>query len=282
MPLLRIPAADLVIGIPSDSRQPLDESYRRSHAGDPGSLTLSRSPIMRRVLTAMALLLGLPLSVAACLWDRDTPVDEARGLPEVVAVLTGRFERNPPLFYEMRLERVDGPSPESSRGPRRLRRRRGRLRPPRARRRGDLVDGEEAGATRRARRLADPRARSSLYRYHANLGTFLVHRWARQGADRAKIDEVKAARDEIARAMEINPNCALRPREIPVAGAEMDHRPAEDREPGGRTSRTSSVGASTTSTASRPSPRRPTMPCGGSPGWSSSGMPGRASISSTR
>ena len=27
-------------------------------------------------------------------------------MPEVVAVLTGRFERNPPLFYEMRLERV--------------------------------------------------------------------------------------------------------------------------------------------------------------------------------
>jgi hypothetical protein len=61
---------------------------------------------MRRVLTAMALLLGLPLSVAACLWDRDTPVEEARGRPEVVAVLTGRFERNPPLFYEMRLGRV--------------------------------------------------------------------------------------------------------------------------------------------------------------------------------
>src|SRR5271169_5800312 len=71
-----------------------------------GTDHLSRSPTMRRALTALALLLGLPLSVAACLWDRDTPVDEARGLPEVVAVLTGRFERNPPLFYEMRLERV--------------------------------------------------------------------------------------------------------------------------------------------------------------------------------
>src|SRR3954469_5414044 len=61
---------------------------------------------MRRELTALALLLGLPLSVAACLWDRDTPVDEAKGMPEVVAVLTGRFERNPPLFHEMRLARV--------------------------------------------------------------------------------------------------------------------------------------------------------------------------------
>jgi hypothetical protein len=32
---------------------------------------------MRRALTALALLLGLPLSVVACLWDRDTPADES-------------------------------------------------------------------------------------------------------------------------------------------------------------------------------------------------------------
>ena len=36
---------------------------------------------MKRILTALALLLGLPLSVAACLWDRDTPVDEAGACP---------------------------------------------------------------------------------------------------------------------------------------------------------------------------------------------------------
>jgi hypothetical protein len=51
-----------------------------------------------------------------------------------------------------------------------------------------------------------PEVKEQLYRYHANLGTFLVHRWVRQGADRARLGEVKAARDEIARAMEINPN----------------------------------------------------------------------------
>jgi hypothetical protein len=51
-----------------------------------------------------------------------------------------------------------------------------------------------------------PEVAEHLYRYHANLGTFLVHRWARQGSDRARIDEVKAARDEIARALETNPN----------------------------------------------------------------------------
>jgi hypothetical protein len=160
---------------------------------------------MRRALTALALLLGLPLSVAACLWDRDTPVDEARGLPEVVAVLTGRFERNPPLFYEMRLDRVTAhlqSHPE------------------------DLAAYDDAGVAcdrlgrgdeaiswmekKRAqlaeRDVANPSVREQFYRYYANLGTFLVHRWARQGADRTRIDEVKAARSEIIKAIEINRN----------------------------------------------------------------------------
>ena len=45
-----------------------------------------------------------------------------------------------------------------------------------------------------------------LYRYHANLGTFLVHRWVRQGGDRNQLDNVKRSRDEIAAAIAINPN----------------------------------------------------------------------------
>jgi len=160
---------------------------------------------MTRALPALALLLGLPLSVAACLWDRDTPADEAKGLPEVVAVLTGRFERNPPLFYEMRLARV---------------RARLQLHPE------DLAAYDDAGVAcdrlgrgdeavawmadklqqMEKRSASDPERKEHLYRYHANVGTFLVHRWARRGADRAKLDEVKAARDEIARALVINPD----------------------------------------------------------------------------
>jgi hypothetical protein len=160
---------------------------------------------MRRTLTVLALLFGLPLSVAACLWDRDTPVDEARGLPEVVAVLTGRFERNPPLYYQMRLERTTAhlqSHPE------------------------DLSAYDDAGVAcdrlgrgdeaiswmekKRAQLeqldASDSEVQEQLYRYHANLGTFLVHRWVRQGADRTKIDEVKLAREEIAKALEVNRN----------------------------------------------------------------------------
>jgi len=160
---------------------------------------------MRRALIAIVLLLSLPLSIAACLWDRDTPANEAKGLPEVVAVLTGRFERNPPLFYEMRLARVAAHLRDHP---------------------GDLAAFDDAGVAcdrlgrgddaigwmEKERAQLDrldasrPAVKEHEYRYHANLGTFLVHRWARQGADRTKIDEVKAARDEIARALEINPN----------------------------------------------------------------------------
>lgn len=153
----------------------------------------------------LALVFGIPASIVACLWDRDTPEEEGVGLPEVVNVLTGRFERNPPLFYEMRLARVSAllqSHPE------------------------DLAAYDDAGVAcdrlgrgdeaiawmeKKRTRLepldaAQPEAKEQRYRYHANLGTFLVHRWVRQGADRAKIDEVKSARDHIAKALEINPN----------------------------------------------------------------------------
>ena len=160
---------------------------------------------MKRTLTALILLLGLPLSVSACLWDRDTPVDEARGLPEVVAVLTGRFERNPPLFYEMRLERVtdhfvshpEGLAAYDDAGVACDRLGRGDEAISWMEKKRAQLDGLDA---------ARPEVKEQLYRYHANLGTFIVHRWVRQGADRTKIGEVKAARDEIARALEINPN----------------------------------------------------------------------------
>lgn len=161
--------------------------------------------MIRHALAAFALLVGLPISVAACLWDRDTPAEEALGVPEVVAVLTGRFERNPPLYYEMRLARV---ALHLQNQP------------------DDLAAYDDAGVACDRLGLGDdaiswmdrkrlqlekldasrPEVREHRYRYHANLGTFLVHRWVRQGADRARIAEVATACDEIASALEINPD----------------------------------------------------------------------------
>ena len=43
---------------------------------------------------------------AACLWDSDTLAMEAKGLPDVIDAIGGRFDRNPDLYYEIRLARV--------------------------------------------------------------------------------------------------------------------------------------------------------------------------------
>lgn len=160
---------------------------------------------MNRILTALAILFGVPVVAWACLWDRDTPRSEALGMPEVVAAITGRFERNPPLFYEMRLARVtehlkaypDDLSAYDDAG----------VACDRLGRGDEAIDWMKKKYERLALRPPDDaETKEHTYRYHANLGTFLVHRWAKQGADRAKIAEVKAARDEIAKALKINPN----------------------------------------------------------------------------
>ncbi len=159
---------------------------------------------MKRIVTAIVLLLAVPLSVAACLWDRDTPADEARGLPEVVAALTGRFPRNPPLYYEMRLKRVtahlkDHPEDLAAYDDAGVA----------CDRLGNAAAIEWMNSKREQMDRLDPsltKVKEHLYRYHANLGTFLVHAWLRQGADQTTIDDVKRARDEIEAAIEINPN----------------------------------------------------------------------------
>jgi hypothetical protein len=125
-------------------------------------------------------------------------------MPEVVAALTGRFARNPSLYYEMRLRRVtahlqrhpDDLSAYDDAG----------VACDRLGRGDEAVAWmEQKGAQLETRDGTYPDVKEHRYRYHANLGTFLVHRWVRQGTDRAKIDEVKAARDEIAQALQINP-----------------------------------------------------------------------------
>ncbi len=168
----------------------------------------ARASMFRRglagVLAFLLPLVCLPAIAFACLWDRDTLRYEAKGLPGIVEVITGRFEREPPLYYELRLERV---TRELAADPTRL----------------DLYD--DAGvACDRLHRGDDAiewmtRKRASLdalpdsqerkdheYRYHANLGTFLAHRWLRNGADRDAMHDLLDARDHIQRAIEINPD----------------------------------------------------------------------------
>lgn len=147
----------------------------------------------------------LPVNGMACIWDRDTLAMEGKGLPDTVNVLIGRFERQPPAYYEMRLARVAALIRAGK---------------------GQLADYDDAGAAadrlkrgdeaiewmrEKKKRLdslgaGDPAHKEHLYRYHANLGTFHAHRWLGPGASRERLDDLKAAREHIARAIAINPD----------------------------------------------------------------------------
>lgn len=158
----------------------------------------------RALLVASALLLTVPVVSHACLNDRDSLATEARGVPDVMRAISGRFERNPPLFYQMRLKRV---VKEIAASPARL----------------DLYDDAAVACDRlnrdtqalawiekkRARLQVldakNPAIREHWYRYYANAGTFRVHRWIASGANRKQLSEVKIARNLIARAIEIKP-----------------------------------------------------------------------------
>jgi tetratricopeptide (TPR) repeat protein len=159
-----------------------------------------------RAVVGISLVVGVLVSTAAaCLWDSDTLEAEAKGLPDVLDVIVGRFERNPPHYYEMRLERV---SKEIESRP------------------GDLGLYDDAGVAcdrlgRHDKAIAwmekkkaqldslgpnDPELKDHLYRYLANLGTFHAHRWFARGADRSDMQDLQHGRDLIAQAIDLNPD----------------------------------------------------------------------------
>lgn len=159
---------------------------------------------MKRLLVLLGVL-SLQSSLWACMWDSDTLADEAQGVPDVVRVITGRFPRNPPLYYEMRLKRVTA---ELKATPTKL---------------ADYDDAavacerlgqDDAAIVWMMRKQAylqqsqphDANWREQEYHYLANVGTFWAHRWLRQGADRRKLAEMKKARDYIAQAIQLNPS----------------------------------------------------------------------------
>ena len=165
---------------------------------------LSRS-IWHHWLASIALVLVATATAAACLWDSDTLRMESESFPGVAEVLTGRFERQPPKYYQMRLDRVSRLLEKDA----------------------TLLDAyDDAGVacdrlgrsddaiawmTRKAEALvkSNPKAvatKDHQYRYHSNLGTFHAHRWIRSGADRSNLADLKTAEAEIAEAIRINPD----------------------------------------------------------------------------
>ncbi len=160
------------------------------------------------VATAAALFLAGGSSRNGCLWDSDTLRTEATGAPGMVETIVGRFDRYPPLYYEMRLERV---AKELEADP------------------TDHLDnlaayddagvacdrlgmGDEAIEWMTKKRAAldalpESEARTNHeYRYLANLGTFHAHRWIKNGADRSDLTDIQRARDLIDQAITLNPD----------------------------------------------------------------------------
>lgn len=110
----------------------------------------------------------------ACLNDRDTNAIESRNSMEFMDVLAGRFERNPPLYYEMRIKRL---IPQTQRQ--------------------DLSRAEKLPLfddiavayerlgdhdraiqwIRKKEPIAEIQDKEMVYSYHANLGTFIAHKW---------------------------------------------------------------------------------------------------------
>lgn len=139
-----------------------------------------------------------------CRWDRTTLASEELSMPGMIDIIVGRFEREPPRYYSMRLERV---AKEIDAYPSRL----------------DLYDDasvacdvlgrHDEAIEWMARKKTELEKRDFLnskvyehwYRYHANLGTFYAHRWLKNGARRDNLSDIKHGRDLIAKAIEINP-----------------------------------------------------------------------------
>jgi tetratricopeptide (TPR) repeat protein len=179
---------------------------------DPRGVPPRMRQAARLALTALLLAATPARTASACLWDSDTLRMEARAFPGLAEILTGRIEREPPRYYEMRIERVRGLLATESEvlehyddlavACDRL----GRSDEAIAwmERKAQMLTLAEERAAGDAAELA--RVREHRYRYHANLGTFHAHRSIRSAGGEGAEKDLVRARDEIKAAIAINPD----------------------------------------------------------------------------
>lgn len=160
------------------------------------------------------ILLGIFGVAVACINDRDTLAFEARNIDALnrieketdekkrtaaiqelaLRAIGGRFERFPDRYYQMRIERLKAKDAIS------------------AKEWDDLsVAYDRLGKVDEAIRTiiaSKPHRRSKddNYRFHANYGTFLVHRWFVNGHRREDLKTLDESIAEIQEALRINPN----------------------------------------------------------------------------
>ncbi|MEQ1821714.1 MAG: hypothetical protein ABL949_04335 [Fimbriimonadaceae bacterium] len=165
-----------------------------------------------RLLCIFAVL--LPAFAIACINDRDTLAFEKRNVNALEAIerqpdpnlrrkaveelvlraIGGRFERYPAKYYEMRIARLL---------------KKATLTPPEyddlavAYDRIGKID-EAIKAILKSKNLRQTEAHK--YSFHANYGTFLVHRWIAAGHKDSDVKTLKESIQEIKMALKINPN----------------------------------------------------------------------------
>jgi hypothetical protein len=141
--------------------------------------------------------------VEGCLQHIDSLQLERSWQREQVQIVTGRFIRYPALYYEMRIARIVS---ELEHDPTQL----------------SLYD-DAAVATellgrsdqaiewmqrkwQQLQTASGTEREEHLFRYKANLGTFLAHRWVTRGANRGAMEDLLAARTLITEAIAMRPN----------------------------------------------------------------------------
>ncbi len=171
-----------------------------------------------RVQVAVSLC-ALGGTVSACIWDSDTLAAEAKGLPGVIEVILGRVDRNPPLYYEMRLERV---SAVLSTDPRNL-----EAYDDAAVACDRLGKSDEAIDWMRKKKATldlmpdSPSKSEHLYRYFANLGTFEVHRWFGDPANYDDVTLLESGIKNLKEAVDINPDAHFGRERVQILLLEM-------------------------------------------------------------
>lgn len=147
---------------------------------------------MKRLLLWVAAL--LPGIAVACYNDRDTLGYELQNKPDVQRALTGRFDRYPPLYYAMRVDRL---------------RAKGKLTPDEY---GDLAvaldrqgKSDEALAAIETKGKLPGLDKMDEYRFYANRGTIRAHKWLRESGNGTNVAELQSATNDIAKALQLNP-----------------------------------------------------------------------------
>ena len=140
---------------------------------------------MKRLLLLVGAI--IPALGSPCFNDRDTLGFELYNAPDVQKALTGRFDRYPPLYYTMRVDRLRAKSSISAVEYDDI-----------AVALGRIGRNDEALAALAQKARLPGLSMIDQYRLYANRGTIEAHKLIQQGGDLKDIQLLKKAESDIA------------------------------------------------------------------------------------